>query len=175
MTPDLRYALVSRFDSESLVVWNLMSHQIEKVMDIPGLDWRPYVSSDSNSIIVSSNQGETTVIDSWTLALSKKIKTNKKPEKIRTGWLESVGITETESAIYTYDLVGSEPTKSLTTSGRTLAMTVVSDSKTLFTTTANSQDISAINIRTGKEVETIQTKLKQPYLLEMGLTNTACH
>ena len=175
LSPDTRLAMLSDYDNNSVTVWDLSMDKVQKSYSMQSKPWRPYVSSDSEHMIFSSENGHTQVINTWTQQVVKEFNIGGKPASIRTGWLESIGIIETDSSLSVFDLNDNAAPVNLPLKHKLQEVVVVSDSKTLFATQANSSALLIYDIRDNKLKSPIDTKLTQPKHLVMGITNTVCH
>ncbi|MGR5499825.1 YncE family protein [Vibrio sp. DNB22_10_4] len=175
LSPDARLALASQYKDNSVVVWDLSMEMEFNTFHFDSQPWRPYVSSDSEYIVLASENGQAQVIESWGGEVVKELKLTGAPKSIRTGWIETMGIIESKGALDIFELSTNTPVQSVSLSNDLREVVVVSDSKTLFATQEGSSKLFVYDIRTNKVLKEIDTKLAKPHLLAMGITNTVCH
>lgn len=175
LSPDARLALTSQYQDNSVVVWDLMIGAEMASYSFDSAPWRPYVSSDSEHIVLASENGSAKVIESWGGEVVKEFKLSGAPQSIRTGWIEQMGIIESPKALDIFELASDEPITSVPLDYELGEVVVVSDSKTLFATQKGSSKLFVYDIRSKKLLNEIDTKLAAPKLLSMGITNTVCH
>ncbi|CDT51969.1 conserved exported hypothetical protein [Vibrio coralliirubri] len=175
LSPDARLALTSQYQDNSVVVWDLMMDAEMGSYQFDSAPWRPYVSSDSEHIVLASENGSAKVIESWGGEVVKEFKLSGAPQSIRTGWIEQMGIIESPKALDIFELASDEPITSVPLDYELGEVVVVSDSKTLFATQKGSSKLFVYDIRSKKLLNEIDTKLATPKLLSMGITNTVCH
>ena len=174
LSPDSRLALVSQYKDNHIVIWDLSLETPFMTLPMTDKPWRPYVSSDSEYIIVADKSGEAKVIDSWGGEVVKSVKIQGEPLSIRTGWIETLGIIESKKHLDIFDLT-SDNAYSLPLKKQLIELVVVSDSKTLFATQEGSSKLFVYDIRRNQRLKEIETGLKQPNHLAMAITNTVCH
>ncbi|UPR53523.1 WD40 repeat domain-containing protein [Vibrio cyclitrophicus] len=175
LSPNARLALASQYQDNSVVVWDLMMDAEMGSYQFDSAPLRPYVSSDSEHIVLASENGTAKVIESWGGEVVKEFKLNGAPQSIRTGWIEQMGIIESPEALDIFELAADEPITSVPLNYELGEVVVVSDSKTLFATQKGSSKLFVYDIRSKKLLNEIDTKLAAPKLLSMGITNTVCH
>ena len=175
LSPDARLALTSQYSDNSVVIWDLSMGNEMGHYAFDSTPWRPYVSSDSEHILLASKNGKAQVIESWGGEIVKEFTLSGEPQSIRTGWIEQIGIIESRKTLDIFDLTDKEPATSVPLSNELGDVVVVSDSKTLFATQRNSSKLFVYDIRSKKRLSEIDTKLQAPKLLAMGITNTVCH
>jgi len=175
LSPDARLALVSQYQSNSVYIWDLFMEEHFATVTMTDKPWRPYVSSDSEHIIVIANDGKGAVINAWSGEEVRQLQLPVKPTSIRTGWLESIGIIESATNLAIFDLGNDKPILNVPLIKPLLELVVVSDSKTLFATQQGSSDLMVFDIRSQQSKAPINTGLTHPNLLVMGITNTVCH
>ncbi len=175
LSPDARLALTSQYNDNSVFVWDLSLGVKMGSYSFESMPTRPYVSSDSEHIVLASEDGKAQVIESWGGEIIKEFILTGAPQSIRTGWIEQIGIIESPKALNIFDLIGEGSVTSVPLSNELGEVVVVSDSKTLFATQKNSSKLFVYDIRTKQLLSEIDTKLKAPKLLSMGITNTVCH
>ncbi|EGR0753418.1 WD40 repeat domain-containing protein [Vibrio vulnificus] len=175
LSPDARLALVSQYKDNSVIVWDLMMNMRMSSYQFESAPWRPYVSSDSEYIVLASEDGSAQVIESWGGKVVKEFKLSGTPQSIRTGWIEQMGIIESPKALDIFELTSDKPATSVPLKSELGEVVIVSDSKTLFATQKDSSKLFVYDIRSKKILNEIDTKLAAPNLLSMGITNTICH
>ncbi|MGR5194031.1 YncE family protein [Vibrio rotiferianus] len=175
LSPDARLALTSQYKDNAVVVWDLSMEMEFNTFQFDSQPWRPYVSSDSEYIVLASENGQARVVESWGGAVVKEFKLTGAPKSIRTGWIETMGIIESKDALDIFELGSDAPVQSVSLKNHLREVVVVSDSKTLFATQEGSSKLFVYDIRTNKVLKEIDTKLSKPHLLAMGITNTVCH
>ncbi len=175
LSPDARLALASQYSDNSVVVWDLSMEMTFNTFHFNSQPWRPYVSSDSEYIVLASKNGQAQVVESWGGEVVKELKLTGAPKSIRTGWIETIGIIESKGALDIFELATDKPVQSVSLTNDLREVVVVSDSKTLFATQEGSSKLFVYNIRTNEVLKEIDTKLSKPHLLAMGITNTVCH
>ncbi|GAB3531611.1 YncE family protein [Photobacterium alginatilyticum] len=175
LSPDARLALASQYKDNSVVVWDLSMEMEFNTFKFDSTPWRPYVSSDSEYIVLASENGSAQVIESWGGEVVKEFKLTGSPKSVRTGWIETMGIIESKGALDIFELASDKPVQSVPLKHKLKEVVVVSDSKTLFATQEGSSKLFVFDIRTNKVLHEIDTRLKAPNLLVMGITNTVCH
>lgn len=175
LSPDSRMALVSQPSENSVVIWDLMMKEHFKTLTFDSPAWRPYVSSDSNHIILATEKGKEYVVDSWSGEVLRALEIGKKPSAIRTGWLETIGVIETKKKLSVFAMNEDTPVRTFPIVNKLNELVVVSDSKSLFATQEGSSQVMVFDIRNGKMLPPVETGLIQPNLMAMGLTNTICH
>ncbi|UJF17280.1 WD40 repeat domain-containing protein [Vibrio sp. SS-MA-C1-2] len=174
LSPDSRLALVSQYKDNSVVVWDLSIEAPFGTFHFDSTPYRPYVSSDSEHIIIADEQGRAKVIESWGGETIQEFQLKGSPESIRTGWIETMGIIESSGHLDIFNLTD-HSINSINLQHDLKEMVVVSDSKTLFATQTDSSKLFVYDIRANKLRKEIRTGLTQPNLLAMGITNTVCH
>ncbi len=175
LSPDARLAMVSDYKTNSVFVWDLLMEKPYNSYPMDSAPWRPYVSADSEHMIFVSQNGQVQVFNTWSGMLVKQFKIEKSPKSIRTGWLETIGIIESEAHLSIFSLADNTPVTHLALENPLNEVVVVSDSKTLFATQENSSELFIYDIRFNKRLANIDTQLKAPQQLVMGITNTICH
>lgn len=175
LSPDARLAMVSDYKTNSVFVWDLLMDQHYKSYPMDSAPWRPYVSADAEHMVFVSKKGQVQIFNTWSGALVNQFKIEKGPKAVRTGWLETIGIIESERYLNIFSLAKNAPVTHLALENPLNEVVVVSDSKTLFATQENSSELFIYDIRFNKRLANIDTGLKAPQQLVMGITNTICH
>ncbi len=175
LSPDARLAMVSDYKTNSVFVWDLLMDKHYHSYPMDSAPWRPYVSADSEHMVFVSQNGQVQIFNTWSGVLVKQFKIEKSPKSIRTGWLESIGIIESEHHLTVFSLAENTPVTQVALTNPLNEVVVVSDSKTLFATQKNSSELFVYDIRFNKRLANIDTQLKAPQQLVMGITNTICH
>lgn len=175
LSPDARLALVSDHSTNSVFVWDLFNEAPYKSYPMTAKPWRPYVSSDSEHMIFVDDNGLAQIVNTWSGETVNNFQFKQAPKSIRTGWLETIGIVESEKSLNIFELTKANKATSLALKHPLNEVVVVSDSKTLFATQQNSSDLFIYDIRQNKLLPAINTGLKQPQHIVMGITNTICH
>ncbi len=175
LSPDARLALVAQESDNSVYIWDLFMDTEFSRYQMSAPVFRPYVSSDSMHVILTTDNGSGVVLDAWGGNVVREIETGEAPRVIRTGWLETIGVIETASQLNVFEIQSDKPVQSLPIAGPLNEVVVVSDSKTLFATQEGSSEVLVLNIRNGEPRMPIETGLNQPNHFAMGLTNTLCN
>lgn len=181
LSPDARLALVSQYKGNAIYVWDLFTESHFNTFQMEDRPWRPYVSSDSEYMVLVAKNGQTKVVNTWSGDVVKEFKLNHAPKSVRTGWLETIGMVESEHSLALFPLTRDNATDTqnsvieLPLSKPLNEVVVVSDSKTLFATQQGSGELFIYDIRRQKTLPSIDTKLSRPQHLVMGITNTICH
>lgn len=175
LSPDARLVMVGDLDKNSVTIWDLFMEQEFVKIALESKPWRPYVSSDSEHIILAGENGHGLVVNSWSGEVVKRIDFKDKTTEIRTGWLESIGVVATQSGLNIFNLTDKQPPKHFSMDAPLGDVVVVADSKTLFATQRNSDQLVVLDLRKEVLLPTVKTGLKNPHLIAMGLTNTICH
>ncbi|MCW8328381.1 WD40 repeat domain-containing protein [Photobacterium sp. SDRW27] len=175
LSPDSRLGMVAQYDSNSVYIRDLFINQDFAVIDLPSTPYRPYVSSDSEHIILASENGQGAVVNAWSGEVERSITVGKKPQSLRSGWLETIGIVASNQALTVFDIKENTPEATISLSTPLNEVVVVSDSKTLFATQDKSTSLFVYDIRKAERLTRIETGLSQPNHMVMGITNTICH
>ncbi|MFS1424890.1 WD40 repeat domain-containing protein [Shewanella sp. 10N.286.48.B5] len=175
LTPDSRLGMVSIPKDHKVHIWDFISNKDWKWLDFDAEVARPYVTSDSQHIVLAANNGNIKIIDAYSKNTIKELNIGAKANKIRTGWLERVAAVESRKGLHIFNLKGDNKITLLPTEGHTRDMVVVSDSKSMFSSHDNSSDIKVVDLRKLSGKTDIKTQLIQPNHIVMGLTNTICH
>ncbi len=175
LSPDARLAMVAQQDENSVYIWDLYMDRKFDSIDLQAPAFRPYVSSDSRHIILTDHDGNGRVVDAWTGETVREMDLGGAPRVVRTGWLETIGVVETDKHLSVFEIQAQTPAQTLPISGALNEVVVVADSKTLFATQDGSSEVLVMDIRTGEARAPIETGLKQPNHFAMGLTNTLCN
>lgn len=175
LSPDARIALVADHEKNQVHIKDLMMSEKLNPVQLSAKGHRPYVSSDSNYIVLASHDGKGKVLDAWMAEPVRDFTFKGKPHSIRTGWLETIGLLESDQELTVFALTEPDQPKYFPLSNPLNEVVVVSDSKTLFATQQNSSELMVFDIRSGKLSPRIETGLKAPTHIAMGLTNTTCH
>ncbi|WP_322804212.1 WD40 repeat domain-containing protein [Vibrio alfacsensis] len=175
LSPDARLVMVGDLNKNTVTVWDLFMEQEFAKITLEDTPWRPYVSSDSEHMILAAQNGQGLVVNSWSGQTVKKIDFKDQTTEIRTGWLESIGVVATKSGVNVFNLTNDKPTKHFVLDAPLGDVVVVADSKTLFATQGNSSALLVLDLRKETLLAPLETGLKKPHLIAMGLTNTICH
>ncbi|MGR5206811.1 WD40 repeat domain-containing protein [Vibrio sp. PNB23_22_7] len=175
LSPDARLVMVGDLEKNTVTVWDLFMEQEFAKVTLEDTPWRPYVSSDSEHMILAAENGQGLVVNSWSGQTVKKIDFKDQTTEIRTGWLESIGVVATKSGVNVFNLTNDKPTKHFVLNAPLGDVVVVADSKTLFATQGNSSALLVLDLRKETLLAPLETGLKKPHLIAMGLTNTICH
>lgn len=175
LSPDARLAMVSDHLSRSVYVWDLFSGDHYHSYPMDSEPWRPYVSSDAEHMVFVSEAGQVQVFNTWSGALVNQFTIEGGPKSIRTGWLETIGIVESAHSLNIFTLAENTPITQLPLTAPLNEVVVVSDSKTLFATQKDRSELLIYDIRFNQRRADIDTGLKNPQHLVMGITNTVCH
>lgn len=175
LSPDARLALVSEYTTNSVYVWDLFSSTHYKTYPMEAKPWRPYVSSDSEHMVFVADNGQAKVFNTWSGEAVNSFKFEHAPKSIRTGWLETIGIVESANSLNIFELTENKPATQLPLENPLNEVVVVSDSKTLFATQQDNSELFIYDIRKNKRLAPIDTGIKHPQHLVMGITNTVCH
>ncbi|OLQ89075.1 methylamine dehydrogenase [Vibrio ponticus] len=175
LSPDARLVMVGDLEKNRVTVWDLFMNQEFAQIPLQSKPWRPYVSSDSEHMILAAENGQGLVVNSWSGQTVKSVDFKDQTTEIRTGWLESIGVVATQTGLNVFNLTNSEPTKHFPLKSPLGDVVVVSDSKTLFATQANDSQLLVVDLRKETLLPQVNTGLQQPNLIAMGLTNTICH
>jgi DNA-binding beta-propeller fold protein YncE len=175
LSPDARLALVSDYKTHSVYVWDLFSDMLYNSYPMEAQPWRPYVSSDSEHMVFVAQNGQAQVFNTWSGEIVNSFKFEHAPKSIRTGWLETIGIVESADSLNIFELTESKPATQLPLDNPLNEVVVVSDSKTLFATQQNSSDLFIYDIRKKQQRSAINTGIRSPQHIVMGITNTVCH
>ncbi|MBV7300203.1 YncE family protein [Enterovibrio paralichthyis] len=175
LSPDARLVMVSDLTKNTVNVWDLFMEQEFANIELADTPWRPYVSSDSEHMILAAENGQGKVVNTWSGQTVKSVDFKDKTTEIRTGWLESIGVVATQSGLNVFNLTDDKPAKNFPLDAPLGDVVVVSDSKTLFATQANSSKLLVVDLRLESLLPELDTGLKSPHLIAMGLTNTICH
>ncbi|MGR5236382.1 copper chaperone PCu(A)C [Vibrio alfacsensis] len=95
LSPDARLVMVGDLKKNTVTVWDLFMEQEFAKVTLEDTPWRPYVSSDSEHMILAAENGQGLVVNSWSGQTVKKIDFKDQTTEIRTGWLESIGVVAT--------------------------------------------------------------------------------
>ncbi|WP_064607368.1 YncE family protein [Photobacterium sp. J15] len=175
LSPDSRLGMVAQYDSNSVYIRDLFVEQDFAVISLPSLPYRPYVSSDSEHIILASESGKGVVVNAWSGEVEREITAGNNPMSLRSGWLETIGIIASDHALTVFDIKENKPETMITLTRPLNEVVVVSDSKTLFATQEKSTSLFVFDIRKAQRLKQIETSLPQPNHMVMGITNTICH
>lgn len=175
LSPDARLAMVSDYQTNSVYVWDLFSDVHYNTYPMEAKPWRPYVSSDSEHMVFVAQNGQAQVFNTWSGEVVNSFKFEHAPKSIRTGWLETIGIVESADSLNIFELTESNLTTQLPLDNPLNEVVVVSDSKTLFATQQNSSDLFIYDIRKKQQRSAINTGIRSPQHIVMGITNTVCH
>lgn len=175
LSPDARLVLVGDLTKNSVSIWDLFMEQPFANIPLQSKPWRPYVSSDSEHMILAADNGQGLVVNTWTGQTVKSVDFKDKTSEIRTGWLESIGVVATETGLNVFNLTNNEPAIRFPLSASLGDVVVVSDSKTLFATQGDSSQLLVVDLRKERLLPSLETGLAAPNLIAMGLTNTICH
>ncbi len=175
LSPDSRIALVSTKSSKRMWVRDIYTKRIVAEVLLEGAPLRPYVSSSSKHIVVATAGRQTLVVDAWTNHILNTIEVGDETSMVRTGWLETKGIVSSQGKLHLFDLVGDKKERSFPVEGQVGGMIVVSDSKTLFATQSDSDELLVLDIRREEVLASVPTGLISPSQIAMGITNTLCH
>ncbi|KXF82043.1 WD40 repeat domain-containing protein [Enterovibrio coralii] len=175
LSPDARLGMVAQYKDNSVYVRDLFMDAEFGKFEMPATPHRPYVSSDSEHIILAADDGNGVVINAWSGEKVRDIKVGANPGALRSGWLETIGIVSSDSALSVFDIAQSTPEKTVALNAPLEDVVVVSDSKTLFATQEKSSSLFVYDIRTAAQLSSIETGLTQPRHMVMGITNTICH
>ncbi|MEF2522814.1 WD40 repeat domain-containing protein [Vibrio mimicus] len=175
LSPDARLVMVSDLTKNTVNVWDLFMEQEFANIELADTPWRPYVSSDSEHMILAAENGQGKVVNTWSGQTVKSVDFKDKTTEIRTGWLESIGVVATQSGLNVFNLTDDKPAKHFPLDAPLGDVVVVSDSKTLFATQSDSSKLLVVDLRQETLLPELETGLKTPHLIAMGLTNTICH
>ncbi|MFI3276042.1 WD40 repeat domain-containing protein [Vibrio sp.] len=175
LSPDARLAMVGDLSKNRVAVWDLFMEKEFANISLDAKPWRPYVSSDSEHMILAAENGLGLVVNSWTGQTVKTIDFKDRTTEIRTGWLESIGVVATQSGLNVFNLTTEKPAKHFSLTAPLGDVVVVSDSKTLFATQGDSSELLVLDLRKETLMPAVNTGLTRPNLIAMGLTNTICH
>ncbi|NLS12499.1 WD40 repeat domain-containing protein [Vibrio sp. SM6] len=180
LSPDARLAMVAQYRNNQVIVHDLYAKQTLPAVQLSSAPLRPYVSSDSQRIIVSSHDGESVVLDAWDGKTIKSLSIGATPASIRSGWIETLGIidgtrNQNHGQLSVFSLDEQPKLNEVSIERPLIETVVVSDSKTLFATQQGSTSLYLYDIRNQQVLAPIDTKLIEPRFLVMGITNTVCH
>ncbi|NLS11916.1 WD40 repeat domain-containing protein [Vibrio sp. SM6] len=175
LSPDARLAMVGDLNKNKVAVWDLFMEQEFATISLDAKPWRPYVSSDSEHMILAAENGQGLVVNSWTGQTVKTIDFKDQTTEIRTGWLESIGVVATHSGLNVFNLTSDAPAQHFPLTAPLGDVVVVADSKTLFATQGDSSQLLVLDLRKETRLAPLETGLAKPNLIAMGLTNTICH
>lgn len=175
LSPDARLVMVGDLNNNTVNVWDLFMEQTFATIKMDDQPWRPYVSSDSEHLILASAQGQGVVVNSWTGQTVKTLDLHDQTSNIRSGWLETIGVVSTQTGLHVFNLSDDKPAKRFPLTAPLGDVVVVSDSKTLFATQGSSGRLMVVDLRKEVLLPELDTGLAQPHLIAMGLTNTICH
>ena len=175
LSPDARLVMVGDLVNNNVSVWDLFMGQEFARIPLQSTPWRPYVSSDSEHMILAAKNGQGLVVNTWTGQTVKSIDFKDTTTEIRTGWLESIGVVATRSGLNIFNLTSKEAAKHFPLSAPLGDVVVVADSKTLFATQGGQSQLLVVDLRKERLLPALETGLKAPNLIAMGLTNTICH
>ncbi len=175
LTPDSRLGMVSEPAKKQVHIWDFTQRKDWRILDFEHAVARPYVTSDSEHILFASTAGEIAILNAYSGLWVNRFNTEAGIRQIRTGWLERIGVVEAPSGFYVFNITGDPQPKHFPTQGSAIDLVVVSDSKSMFSTSEGSTAVSVLDLRKVKARTSIQTQLKQPNHIAMGLTNTICH
>ncbi|MDD1781076.1 WD40 repeat domain-containing protein [Enterovibrio sp. ZSDZ35] len=175
LSPDSRLGMVAQYDDNTVYIRDLFMNTEFATVALPSTPYRPYVSSDSEHIILADEKGKGVVINAWSGEKVRDISVGENPGALRSGWLETIGIISSDSTLSVFDIAQSTPEKNVALSAPLKEVVVVSDSKTLFATQDKSSSLFVYDIRTATQLSRIDTGLAQPLHMVMGITNTICH
>ncbi|MGF1688770.1 YncE family protein [Photobacterium japonica] len=175
LSPDARLVMVGDLANNTVSVWDLFMGQESARIPLQSTPWRPYVSSDSEHMILAAQNGQGLVVNTWTGQTVKTIDVKDTTTEIRTGWLESIGVVATQSGLNIFNLTSKDEAKHFPLAAPLGDVVVVADSKTLFATQGDNSHLLVVDLRKERLLPALDTGLKAPHLIAMGLTNTICH
>ncbi|USD39364.1 MULTISPECIES: WD40 repeat domain-containing protein [Ferrimonas] len=175
LSPDSRLGLVSEPAHNRVHIWDFTQNKDWRWLTFNSPVQRPYVTSNSEHLLFVSDRGEIAILNAYSGQWVNRFQTEAGIRQIRTGWLERIGVVDAPSGFYVFNLTGDPNPRHFDAKGAAIDLVVVSDSKSMFSTTEGSQAISVLDLRKVKARSPIVTQLKQPNHIAMGLTNTICH
>ncbi|EEZ00461.1 hypothetical protein VOA_000519 [Vibrio sp. RC586] len=175
LSPDSRLGMVAQYEDNTVYIQDLFMGEPFSAITLSAKPQRPYVSSDSEHIILAADNGEGVVVNAWSGEKVRDIHFGQNPSALRSGWLESIGIVAAQDRLTLFDIQSQKSEQQVALKAPLLEVVVVSDSKTLFATQQNTPTLFVYDIRTAQALAPIETGLKQPLYMVMGITNTICH
>ncbi|MFI3247462.1 MAG: WD40 repeat domain-containing protein [Ferrimonas sp.] len=175
LSPDARLAMVSDLSHNQVHIWDMQAGQDWRWLPFSAPVQQAYVTSDSQHLLFSSQAGEIGIVHGQTGEWISRFQTDVGSNQLRTGWLERVGVVATPSALVVFKLAPEPEPSRFATAGPVHDLVVVSDSKLLFASTANSTNITVLDLRLVSSRPEISTRLTQPNRIAMGRTNAICH
>ncbi len=175
LSPDTRLVMVGDEQNNQVAIWDLFMENPLPNIAMASTPSRPYVSSDSEHIILASDNGQGLIVDAWTGDIKRTLSLDGATFAIRTGWLETLGAIATNKALHIFSLNDDRPVKKIPLTTPLNDVVVVSDSKTLFATQEKNSALLVVDLRKEEQLPPIETGLASPQQVVMALTNTICH
>ncbi len=155
-----------------------------QTLDIPASNYRPYMTSDSRTILALSDRQpiELLSINAYTYAIRARYALNdwqlaeRNKDFMMTGWLEQLAVLADDNNLYHVNLQPDEKAHKVSFAHGDFVrdMLVQSDSKTMLLTREKSPFLSVFDLRSQK-MNDVRLDLPQPDQVVMGETNTFCH
>lgn len=149
--------------------------------DFPVLNERPYITAESRSVLVLSEndqaEPELLKINAYTQKILNRYPLPQlaaNQEKIRTGWLEQFAVVATQQALHSINLAA-KTSIDFPLSADIQDMLVQADSKALLATIQGSTQLLLLDLRTQQMTGLLETGLQMPHHVLMGQTATICH
>jgi len=169
---------VSVTSENRVVILDLINLKIKKSISVNREPVRPYSTSDNRYVLIPHRAGKTlTVLSPLSYQVIASVPVDVEALELNTGWLDTVAfiMASNENKIAVVDLDRLRQSGSITLAGNPDKGLVTSDSRKLFTALTGTGMIAAIDARTRKLEDVIETPSTSLSGIKIAISNNICH